>query len=230
MQIAAIGWLALTEAAAFNVKTTEEGEVVRWRDFPVEWRWAQTKDALPEAASSVGEAFDAWAEVDETELAFRGKPTSRAPTPGLDRTNLVWVERDWPFDEDQIAMTDVWTDEEGAIVAFDIQINGRVAWSTSGDPDAYDLQAAVLHEVGHAIGLDHSEVQEASMFPSTDRGAIWRRALSPDDVEAARFLYEAPEASAPRPPLPLSCATVPSSLGWLGALAALALLRRGGER
>jgi hypothetical protein len=38
---------------------------------------------------------------------------------------------------------------------FDVLVNADIAWSTSGDPAAYDLETVLLHEFGHALGLDH---------------------------------------------------------------------------
>ena len=58
-----------------------------------------------------------------------------------------------------------------------------------GDDEAFDLQAAVAHEVGHVLGIQHTDVADATMFPSHDFGDIWRRELHEDDQAAAQYLY-----------------------------------------
>jgi hypothetical protein len=227
-----VGGLAMSEAGAYSVKTDPSGSAVRWGAFPIEYDNAVGLE-IPDAVTGVDDAFDAWAGVEETELVFARRDSQALPSGRPDRHNFVWVEQDWPFDEEQIAVTDLWTDQDGEIVAFDIHVNGRVSWSTDGRPDAFDVQAALVHEVGHALGLEHSEVASAAMFPSTARGAIARRALDQDDVDAVRWLYAQPEVAwAPVAPLPTTCATAGAPLGWAAPLVVAAALcgRRAAQR
>jgi len=48
-----------------------------------------------------------------------------------------------------------------------------------------DFQSVVLHEIGHVLGIQHSDRQGAVMFPRYTRGSIARR-LSEDDKLAVR--------------------------------------------
>jgi len=75
----------------------------------------------------------------------------------------------------------------------DIAFNPRAQFSTSTPPLAnhFDLQSVATHEFGHALGLDHSGIAHAVMFPAGDTGESQQRALSSDDVIAVSFLYPA---------------------------------------
>jgi hypothetical protein len=74
---------------------------------------------------------------------------------------------------------------------IEIQINDGFEWvyafrATDAAVVRYDLQTTLLHELGHAIGLGHSEVGAAVMHPY-----YWstKRQLSADDVDSVRSLY-----------------------------------------
>jgi hypothetical protein len=76
----------------------------------------------------------------------------------------------------------------------DIAFNPHAQFSTSTPPlpDSFDLQSVAAHESGHALGLDHSGVAHAVMFPFGDTGASQERTLVTDDVIAISFLYPSP--------------------------------------
>lgn len=71
-----------------------------------------------------------------------------------------------------------------------IQFDDGEPWSVASPPPrgSTDLITVAAHEIGHALGLDHSSVRGALMFP-TYSGP--QRALSSDDRQGIRFLYGA---------------------------------------
>jgi hypothetical protein len=73
----------------------------------------------------------------------------------------------------------------------DIAFNPKAHFSTSTPPLAndFDLQSVAAHESGHALGLDHSGVAHAVMFPFGDTGESQQRTPSTDDLIAISFLY-----------------------------------------
>lgn len=78
-----------------------------------------------------------------------------------------------------------------AIVRATIFIDGDApVGDASIDPAAVDLQSVLTHELGHALGIRHVEQPHATMFEAIDAGDTSRRELSPEDVDAARELYE----------------------------------------
>ncbi len=83
------------------------------------------------------------------------------------------------------------------IIDADIMFSPKQQFSTttptlSGD---FDVQSVATHEIGHALGLDHSGIAAAVMYPFGDVGA-GPRTLTVDDSAGIAFLYPAAAFSA----------------------------------
>lgn len=67
-------------------------------------------------------------------------------------------------------------------------------WVVSGDvtqsamPTAVDLESVAVHEIGHLLGLGHSSVEEAIMFP-TISSRTKKVVLAEDDILGIQYLY-----------------------------------------
>ncbi len=77
---------------------------------------------------------------------------------------------------------------------------------TRSNPGPVDLQSIVTHEAGHFIGIGHSDVPDATMFPTSPRTEVSKRMLSADDIDAVCTIY---------PPGDLDDTCVPQVIGGL---------------
>ncbi|MEM7608145.1 MAG: matrixin family metalloprotease [Myxococcota bacterium] len=121
--------------------------------------------------------------------------------------HTVAFAEEWTFDASAFAVTTVWNNANtGEILDADILINpnqgpyaecpeeGCVA-DDSGVV-ASDLESILTHEVGHFLGLAHSQFGFATMHASAARGEAIKRSISSDDNLGVCAIYP-PEASAP---------------------------------
>ncbi|KZV21272.1 metalloendoprotein 1 [Dorcoceras hygrometricum] len=69
-----------------------------------------------------------------------------------------------------------------------IHFNAYMRWSTAGDADAFDIKTTAMHDIGHALGLMHSAVEDSIMFSQLAPGVT--RNIHADDIEGIRVLYE----------------------------------------
>lgn len=74
----------------------------------------------------------------------------------------------------------------GGMHAGKMHFDDAEVWGLAGSSGQFDTQTVALHEIGHLLGLNHSTVPGAVMFP-TYGGE--RRALSQDDVAGVHSLY-----------------------------------------
>jgi len=96
-------------------------------------------------------------------------------------------------------------------IAGDLHFDDDESWKTGTDIDLYSV---ALHELGHALGLGHSDVPNAVMYP------YYRMAtsLTEEDIAAIRMMYGAAEdGPATQPPLLLTLTTPGARLTTSGA-------------
>lgn len=188
--------LALASPAeAYSLKTNAEGDALRWMQMPVSYRINPSNSSgLDETRveSLIHDAFDQWQAVSKVPLSFDYQGETNIAEPDYtDNANVVYFEDNWPDDWDSgfLALTFTWSVDYGEIIAFDMAINESFDWTTSGEKGKHDIYNAVTHEVGHAVGMGHSEVLEATMFADSQTGDTKKRSLAEDDAQGLRYLY-----------------------------------------
>jgi hypothetical protein len=67
------------------------------------------------------------------------------------------------------------------------------AWTWQDGPgtvsSGVDLQGVACHEYGHALGLGHSNVGNATMFPSISGTGVGQRSIEADDIAGVQSIY-----------------------------------------
>ncbi|KAJ0894359.1 putative matrilysin [Helianthus annuus] len=65
--------------------------------------------------------------------------------------------------------------------------NADQSWSIGARQNSFDVETVALHEIGHLLGLGHSQFQNAIMWSAISSGAV--KGLASDDIQGIKALY-----------------------------------------
>lgn len=189
-----------------------------------------------EVRGAVAQSFATWNEVEGSYLELIDLGNTNVHQAGYDNTRgdagnvnaVMFVDDRWPnmYPPAALALTRVTYTTEGVIVDADIEVNGRFPFQifeqelAAGETTSfYDLPSTLVHEVGHLVGLDHTEedtfngpIEEldlATMHASSGAGQLHKRSLHPDDIVCLEDAYPPAEQSSAG-----TCDPVPNSDFW----------------
>lgn len=75
-------------------------------------------------------------------------------------------------------------------IAGDIHFDNGDPWAIVGTPSEPDVLGILTHEIGHSLGIEHSELDGAVMFPAAlRRNGPGTGLLTADDIAAVRAIY-----------------------------------------
>ena len=134
---------------------------------------------------------------------YAGPSTQTANT--FDSVNLVVFRN---ASSGSAIATTYWWSSGSRIVDADIVFwDGafRFFSGSTGCSAGFYIEDIAAHEFGHALGLGHSTVAGATMYPSTSSCNTANRSLDADDIAGVQALY--PPLAVPRPPTGLRVVT-----------------------
>ena len=199
-----------SHASAYVLERAESGELVHWNQSCVTW-WMEASGCgalTPEETREVLRAsFQAWDEYEGMYVDFEEGGVSCVESAGLDDTGplniAVWRKGlgSWPYPARVVGLTTLTFDKEtGEIVDADMEFNEEdFDFSHDKEPNTYDLQHAVTHEVGHILGLGHSAVRSSVMYETAGPEAWNKRRLDLDDKEGVSTNHGIEDAPAISP-------------------------------
>ena len=142
----------------------------------------------PAADAAVRAGADAWL-VQAGAFRFIYSGASAQTTNTNDQVNLVLFRN---ASNGSAIATTYWWSMGSQIIDADI-----VFWDeafkffagTTGCSNGFYIEDIAAHEFGHALGLAHSTVSTATMYPSVSSCNTGNRTLDADDISGVRSLY-----------------------------------------
>ncbi|XP_060959013.1 metalloendoproteinase 3-MMP-like [Cannabis sativa] len=178
-----------TRMRSANKSTPRHHHIVsHYSFFQGEPKWPATKFNLTytflngtptEAVSAVGRAFNTWAS--NTQFTFfEAQNNEKADiTVSFERRNHGDGD---PFDGAGGTLAHAFSPPDGRV-----HFDAEESWAIGPVAEAYDVETVALHEIGHILGLQHSSVEGAIMYPEIGAGIT--KGLHGDDIQGINALY-----------------------------------------
>jgi hypothetical protein len=162
-------------------------ESARWMTGAVPWSYNAAGAHPAGSLETIAAAAATWNAAGAV-AAFQANGVTSAATGGCrgtrdDANTIGWA----PQEGMVLAITCSWF-TRGEAVEFDMEIDPSWDWTSAGARVATDFESVILHEFGHALGLQHVEAQEAVMFATYKFGTV-KRTLMPVDIATLFAMY-----------------------------------------
>jgi hypothetical protein len=168
--------------SGFLVTCNDPGGFVHWTSAELDWRHNTAGQGAGKAAA-LQAAMQSWTDVPDADyvLNYAGTTTSGWATDGTN--TILWATGNG-CTTNCLALTALVLQQPGqVIVESDVTFNASYAWNTNGSD--YDTQAVAAHELGHSLGIHHTELTSTprpTMYPIYF--GTGGRTLEPDDHAA----------------------------------------------
>jgi matrix metalloproteinase-20 (enamelysin) len=181
-----------------------------WAPGPVLYRVNTTNLDLPDAVipPALTAGADAWTTQTNASFHFQYAGTSTVTTNTYDGMNVVMFRN---ASSGSAIATTYWWSSGSRIVDADIVFwdgGFRFFTGSTGCANGFYIEDIAAHEFGHALGLGHSTVAGATMYPSVSSCATGNRMLDPDDITGVEALYP-PDTILPKAPTGTRIVPVP---------------------
>src|SRR5439155_17660262 len=184
--------------------TMSSGLSPRWASMPIPY-WINEKGSpnIPNGSEfiAVQSSFQTWQNIPSANIQFVYKGTTSTATVGVDGMNVVtFTDTTAPLGSTTIAATFSFFRNQNGEILFDetdVAFNPAMDFSTTAEPNKFDIQSVLTHEIGHILGLDHSALVSSVMVPFGVASQLDQRTLAYDDIAGVMEIYPNTFAMAP---------------------------------
>lgn len=183
---------------AFTVRTTANNSIVKWQADQIDVYLSPSLKILGPPGDvywTIEDAFHTW--IDEAEIDLEINFIYEECTPGYSafskNTNCIRAYAEvMGTNEDAGGNASItYSQSDGEIFDGDLAFYKNAgAWKFDNESSGLDFKHVALHEVGHFLGLTHSEISQAIMYPKVHITTNIVGALHDDDIYGALALYD----------------------------------------
>jgi hypothetical protein len=199
---------AVAGAAALHSGVGAYSSYAHWASSPVTFYVNPVNADVSQAAATAAlqAGMDVWNTQSGSSFRYQYGGTANDTATAYDNRNVVMFRN--TSNGSTIATTYSWWSNSGELLDSDIVFwDGGFNFFTGSTGCGVVANAAYIediaaHELGHALGLNHSSASDATMYPSYSYCSQALRTLATDDINGAKALY--PNVSNTAPTVTLS--------------------------
>ena len=200
-RIIAVALVVAAALAAMNDASHAYGTNASWPSMPVTfYANPQNADVSADAAEAALKAgMDAWNEQSGSAFRYVYGGRTNDTTNGYDSRNVIVFRN--ASNGSALATTYSWWSGSSMVDADVVFWDGGFTFftGTAGCSGGAYVEDIAAHELGHALGLQHSTFSDATMYPTYSWCSQEMRSLAPDDKAGAQALYPVSPSSPPPP-------------------------------
>ncbi|WJZ98864.1 hypothetical protein VitviT2T_017361 [Vitis vinifera] len=151
----------------------------RWPPSNTHLTYAFLSGTSSTTMSAVTRAFGQWASATDFTFAETQDYTNADMKIGFQRGDHG---DGFPFDGPGGTIAHSFSPTDGRL-----HFDGDESWVVGAVAGAFDVETVALHEIGHLLGLGHSSVEGAIIFPTIAFGVT--KGLNEDDIQGIQALY-----------------------------------------
>lgn len=174
-------------SSGFAVSCSDATGFAHWNSSAISWRH-NTANQGAGKATALQNAMASWNAVSPAtySLGYAGTTSANFVTDGTNA--LLWANGNGCTGS-CLAITALVLASGQIITETDVSFNNAVAWNTSGSD--YDTEAIAAHELGHTLGIHHTEVRKPQNRPTMYAYYFGTagRTLENDDKSALNCIY-----------------------------------------
>jgi len=187
--------LALGAATALHTNVRAYSTYAHWVSSPVTFYVNPVNQDVPQAdaIAALQTGMDVWNTQSGTSFRYQYGGTVNDTATAYDNRNVIMFRN--TSNGSAIATTYSWWNANNELLDSDIVFwDGPFTFFTGSTacgvvPNAAYIEDIAAHELGHALGMNHSSVAEATMYPSYSYCSMQNRTLAADDIAGVQTLY-----------------------------------------
>jgi hypothetical protein len=195
--------VAVAGAAALHTGVGAYATFAHWASGPVTFYVNPVNADVSQAAAvaALQAGMDVWNTQAGTSFRYQYGGTATDTATAYDNRNVIMFRN--ASNGSTIASTYSWWTSNNELVDSDIVFwDGGFTFFTGssgcgGVSNAAYIEDIAAHELGHALGLNHSSSTDATMYPSYSYCSMEFRSLAADDINGAKALYPTVSNAAP---------------------------------
>jgi len=195
--------VAVAGAAALHTGVSAYSTFARWASGPVTFYVNPVNADVSQSAAiaALQAGMDVWNTQSGTSFRYQYGGTVNDTATAYDNRNVIFFRN--ATNGSTIATTYSWWSSSNELLDSDIVFwdAGFAFFTGSSDcgvvPNAAYIEDIAAHELGHALGLNHSTATDATMYPSYSYCSMALRTLAADDIAGVQALYPTASNTAP---------------------------------